>query len=610
MIKLNKLITESIDKLYHKISTIGNLVSILKQDKLKLTFSPAKQSDNKNRNYKFYLSTSREKVGGYARSRPEYKFEGYSITAILELDGRELGYNYKMFPFDYWQMGPEASESEERIVSNKPYIYHINRYINAIHIFIPTGNRLEDNPYQISYLYRIHQLAILRNIKTYYYTDPNAFVQLRTSMSISFKEVSELLPRKPFDKDSLSYHKQRVTRNKNKSDYGIEMLNIWKNRPPKDSKQYDRLLNMFLYYPYDLKGAIGADIHNAVSERPDYFYELANEMKKTNSNSIEDFINVVKDKVIKNKSMYVNEETNISDSEEYIYMYHGGKSWSMLPSDISVGKVNRYEHGVGIYTTNFYNTVIKYAKGNRVVHKLEILKNFKDIRDVKVDINDIRKFIKELKPTNYEKILSDLERYTNRIKKQIISLDILNNLVVNHNAGVGKKGKEIVKFYINHGADAKYISQSGNEYWIVIFNPKIIKGFIKVDPKRWGTDEFPFELSNELPNIKNTYELKNLSKGKKSINEIKLNKLPFSEEKLAENEYIRTFDQNVKEEELKWHRDGEDRLIESCNETDWMIQMDNNLPQKIDGKIKIKEGIYHRLIKGTNDLKLKIKKIK
>ena len=497
MIKLNKLITETIDKLYHKITSTENLVLILKQDKLKLTFGPAKGADNKNGKYKFYLSTSREKVGGYARSRPEHKFSAYSITSILELDGRELGYNYKMFPFDYWKMGPSTSESEERIVSNKPYIEHVNKYITAIHIFIPTVTRLPNSTHEISYLYRIHQLAIHRNIKTYYYTDSDAFVQLRTTKSISFDEVSTLLPRKSFDKDSLRYHKSRITRKKKSSDYGIELLNIWKDRPANDSRQYDRLKDMFLYYPYNLNGAIGADIHNAVRDRPDYFHELANEMRKTNSNSLGDFINVVKDKVVKNRSNYMNEETSITDSEDYIFMYHGGKSWYTIPSDISVGTKDRYEHGVGIYTTNCYTTATQYAKGSKVVQKLEIKKNFKDIQDVDVHIDVIRDFITKLKPKNYKQILRDLEYSSYRKNTKTISLNILNNLIVNNNSGVGKKGTEIVKFYIKHGVDAKYINQSYNEFWILIFNPKIIKSYIKVDPKKWGTDQFPFELPNK-----------------------------------------------------------------------------------------------------------------
>jgi hypothetical protein len=58
-----------------------------------------------------------------------------------------------------------------------------------------------------------------------------------------------------------------------------------------------------------------------------------------------------------------------------------------------------------------------------------------------------------------------------------------------------------------------------------------------------------------------------------------------------------------------WHRDQEDRIIESIDETDWGFQLDNELPRKIEGQIFIPRGIYHRLIKGTGDLKIKLKKL-
>ena len=58
--------------------------------------------------------------------------------------------------------------------------------------------------------------------------------------------------------------------------------------------------------------------------------------------------------------------------------------------------------------------------------------------------------------------------------------------------------------------------------------------------------------------------------------------LPFQETKLSENTFIREFKQNTDSGEFMWHRDREDRIIESLSETDWMIQMDNELPKKID----------------------------
>jgi hypothetical protein len=85
--------------------------------------------------------------------------------------------------------------------------------------------------------------------------------------------------------------------------------------------------------------------------------------------------------------------------------------------------------------------------------------------------------------------------------------------------------------------------------------------------------------------------------------------LPFQETKLGNNIFIREFSQNTDSGEFMWHRDREDRIIESIETTDWKIQLDNELPKNIEGEIFIPMGVYHRLIKGTNDLKIKLIKI-
>jgi hypothetical protein len=94
-------------------------------------------------------------------------------------------------------------------------------------------------------------------------------------------------------------------------------------------------------------------------------------------------------------------------------------------------------------------------------------------------------------------------------------------------------------------------------------------------------------------------------KNKTSISE----KLPFKEN-YENNLYIRTFESNLTEDNLKWHTDDEDRKIICEHDTNWLIQFDNNLPQKIkkNTPIFIKKGQYHRLIKGDKKLTLKIKK--
>jgi hypothetical protein len=85
--------------------------------------------------------------------------------------------------------------------------------------------------------------------------------------------------------------------------------------------------------------------------------------------------------------------------------------------------------------------------------------------------------------------------------------------------------------------------------------------------------------------------------------------LPFEELKISDKEIIRNFSEIVDEEDLQWHFDEEDRLVEALEETDWCIQFDNKLPQKFEGKVFIQKHEYHRLIKGTKDCKVKIYKL-
>ena len=82
-----------------------------------------------------------------------------------------------------------------------------------------------------------------------------------------------------------------------------------------------------------------------------------------------------------------------------------------------------------------------------------------------------------------------------------------------------------------------------------------------------------------------------------------MEQLPFSQEG-----DMRTFGADVDPEELKWHRDEEDRIVVPLNSNDWMFQRDNGLPEPMDGEIRISRGEWHRVIKGTAELKVRIRR--
>lgn len=91
------------------------------------------------------------------------------------------------------------------------------------------------------------------------------------------------------------------------------------------------------------------------------------------------------------------------------------------------------------------------------------------------------------------------------------------------------------------------------------------------------------------------------------IIEMDSEELPYDEE-INENHRVRVFSEGVDDEDLKWHRDREDRLIEVIDGEGWELQFDNELPKKLTPgtKILIPEGVYHRIIKGNGDLKVSV----
>ena len=85
---------------------------------------------------------------------------------------------------------------------------------------------------------------------------------------------------------------------------------------------------------------------------------------------------------------------------------------------------------------------------------------------------------------------------------------------------------------------------------------------------------------------------------------------PFSEE-LIDNKLIRTFDPDVADEELVWHRDLEDRTIIVIESGGWGYQLDNQLPLPLEEgqELFIPKMLWHRVIKGNEKLVVQIKKI-
>jgi len=202
-------------------------------------------------------------------------------------------------------------------------------------------------------------------------------------------------------------------------------------------------------------------------------------------------VKIIKPSTIKEDS----NEIDSQSSNDTFKMYHGGKRWNVIPSEILPSKKNRYEGGVGIYLTNNLNTAIKYSKGSRVVQLVEIDKNFKDITTVDIPLDKLLIFLKGLYGLKHRKeIMSDIINFSKRTNKSNIPAEILNNLIVNYEAGAGNIGVEISKYFVELGIDACIQKNHGDEIWLIIFNPKIIKRVSVINQSKITSNDFDMLL--------------------------------------------------------------------------------------------------------------------
>jgi len=84
---------------------------------------------------------------------------------------------------------------------------------------------------------------------------------------------------------------------------------------------------------------------------------------------------------------------------------------------------------------------------------------------------------------------------------------------------------------------------------------------------------------------------------------------PFEEIKITENKVIRIFDaENTSNSELIWHKDREDREITVEKSKDWHLQLENEVPVKLEkGQTYfIPAYTWHRLLMGKNKLIVEI----
>lgn len=83
---------------------------------------------------------------------------------------------------------------------------------------------------------------------------------------------------------------------------------------------------------------------------------------------------------------------------------------------------------------------------------------------------------------------------------------------------------------------------------------------------------------------------------------------PYTDNQITDDIRVRVFDTDIDEDELVWHRDKRNRVVEILDGEGWMFQFEDGIPfpMKKGDKLEITKEQYHRVIKGDTPLKIKI----
>jgi len=86
---------------------------------------------------------------------------------------------------------------------------------------------------------------------------------------------------------------------------------------------------------------------------------------------------------------------------------------------------------------------------------------------------------------------------------------------------------------------------------------------------------------------------------------------PYQYNIISKDTKIRIFNENIDPIELMWHRDLKSRKVTILEGKGWSYQQEDQLPQTLypGDHIFIPALEYHRIIKGTTDLKIQIEEL-
>lgn len=205
------LITEGLSDILYHVTSISFALSILKTNQFKLT--PTVRflgADNISQNYEYPLSKNKLYFISFARSAwSKYGMYNNKHThlALFVVDGRRIGSVYKGTPVNFTDedghfMGvdnygyyQEEDEMEDRIVSDKPTIPNVSKYIKELRLYLEKS-RLAGALYDRKSLNQIRKIILeanRRGIRVRMWNDLDAMKMGDRRSELKLKDIMAFL---------------------------------------------------------------------------------------------------------------------------------------------------------------------------------------------------------------------------------------------------------------------------------------------------------------------------------------------------------------------------------------------------------------------------------
>jgi len=294
-------LTEGITDIVFHHTPFDNLFKIIDSNRFMTSVAFAVDADKKqNKGKAYFFSTARTVTG-------RYNSPGFKVTTLV-LDGQKLGHNFKGTPVDYWGRAfGSDTESEDRIITDKPYIDNAISYIKEVHIDMDnyTQDRKKTSwevfPADVKKMNALSQTLKKAGIPMWIYTRDNAYKHLTKQGYTSVEEWVEEVKstEKGVAADDWPEHESSYDRFE-----GLKLPGEITDALERDD--YDSLstkAKKYLYrlvnYPDDQARRLEIDIHNGRKdpEAREYIHKIVKLMRKWKIADLKEFVKTLANRI-------------------------------------------------------------------------------------------------------------------------------------------------------------------------------------------------------------------------------------------------------------------------------------------------------------------------